>query len=270
MVNRGGITFAYRAADETGGSSEQIARAYVAVREIFDLRGFVIAVEATDNSVATVVQTDLYLTFRRLLDRATRWFVQHRPDGVAIDQEIEQFSDPVRSLLPRTGELQRGEERERFVERAREFEEAGVPEELARLGAGLLESMPLLDIIERSRLRGWNLEEVAEVYYALSARVHFDDLLVRISALPQHDRWGAMARAAMRDDVYAAMIELAACVFEQTSGGDPEARVDEWFEQGGPSGRRSLDEALAAIGAEPETGLATLSVALRRLRSLVR
>src|SRR5690606_9647409 len=59
MVNRGGITFAFRAADETGAPTEQIARAFVAAREILDLRGFVTAVEATDNVVAARVQTDL-------------------------------------------------------------------------------------------------------------------------------------------------------------------------------------------------------------------
>ncbi|MFV0434018.1 MAG: NAD-glutamate dehydrogenase [Leucobacter sp.] len=270
MVNRGGITFAYRATDETGASSEQIARAYVAVREIFDLAGFVIEVEATDNIVSTDVQTDLYLTFRRLLDRATRWFVQHRPDGVDIGVEIERFSDSVQRHAGRMGELLHEEELERFETDVRAFEEAGVPAELALRGAGLLESMSLLDIIERCRLRDWNLDEVTEVYYALTARVHFDDLLIRVSALPQDDRWGATARAAMRDDLYAVMIELAASVIEQTSAGDPDERIANWIEQGGPSARRALDESLAAVRAGDHTGLATLSVALRRLRSLVR
>ena len=270
MVNRGGITFAYRASDETGASSEQVARAYVAVREIFDLSGFVAAVEATDNLVSTRTQTELYLTFRRLLDRATRWVVQHRPDGVGIGDEIERFSAPVQGLLTRLRELQQGEERRRFDERAEEFEAAGVPDELARRGAGLIESVALLDIIECARSRDWDLDELAELYYALSDRVHFNDLLARVTGLSQDDRWTSMARAAMRDDVYTVMIELATSAFEQTEAGDADRRVEQWIERGAPASRRALDEAIAAIEAAPETGLATLSVALRRLRSLVR
>jgi len=270
MVNRGGITFAYRAADETGASSEQIARAYVAVREIFDLHGFVTAVEATDNNVATNVQTELYLTFRRLLDRATRWFVQHRPGGVDIGAEIELFADAVQQISGRLGELLRGKDLEDYQGRRLAFEDAGVPEGLARWGAGLLELTPLLDIIERSRVCGWKLDEVAEVYFALSEAVRFDDLLVRVSALPQEDRWGSMARAAMRDDMYAVMIELTSSIIEHTEPGDPEARIATWLEQGGAAAHRAVEEALAAVQAGEETGLATLSVALRRLRSLVR
>src|SRR5699024_5280994 len=45
MVNRGGITFAYRASDETGASSDQVARAFVTSREIFDMASYTDAVE---------------------------------------------------------------------------------------------------------------------------------------------------------------------------------------------------------------------------------
>ncbi|PPF34644.1 NAD-glutamate dehydrogenase [Pseudoclavibacter sp. AY1H1] len=270
MVNRGGITFAYRAQDETGATSEEIARAYVAAREIFDLRGFVVEIEATDNLVPASIQTELYLGFRRLLDRATRWIVQHRPDSIDVGAEIERFSGPVAQFASRMGELQQGEERERFDARVQEFEDAAVPRALALRGAGLLELMPLLDIIERADQHGWDLEEFVGLYYVLSARVSFDDMLVRATALPQDDRWGSMARAAMRDDLYAVMIELAASVMTQTAPAEHTARIDAWISQLGPSATRALDEAADAVHAGDDTGLATLSVALRRLRSLVR
>ncbi|MDL9978328.1 NAD-glutamate dehydrogenase [Microbacterium sp. ASV49] len=270
MVNRGGITFASRAADETGASSEQIARAYVAVREIYDLRGFVVAVEATDNVVPTAVQTDLYLTFRRLLDRATRWFVQHRPDGFDIGEQIADFHAPIASLWAEIGDLLRGNDLERFERRMRELENAGVPAELARHGAGTLDVFSLLDVIECSRLREWDQRELAALYFALSARLRFEQILTKTTALPQDDRWGSMARASVRDDLYAIMIELTATIAQQTPVADPDVRIESWLEQGGATARRVLEEALAAAHAEDGSRLATLSVAVRRLRSLIR
>ncbi|MDQ4215851.1 NAD-glutamate dehydrogenase [Microbacterium capsulatum] len=270
MVNRGGITFASRAADETGASSEHIARAYVAVREIFDLRGFVIAVEATDNLVPTAVQTDLYLTFRRLLDRATRWFVQHRADGLDIGRQIEDFRPPIARLWAELEQVLQGEDLDRFQRRVTELDDAGVPTELARHGAGVLDAFPLLDIAESSRLHGWDLRELAGVYFALSAQLRFDEMLSKATALPQSDRWGSMARATMRDDLYAVLIELTASIAQHTAPMDPAARIEAWLEQGGHSARRLLDEAMAAAHAQDGSGLATLSVAVRRLRSLVR
>ncbi|MBL3685594.1 NAD-glutamate dehydrogenase [Leucobacter zeae] len=271
MVNRGGITFAYRAADETGATSEQIASAFVVVREVFDLRGFVVAVEATDNAVSTDVQTDLYVSFRRLLDRATRWFVQHRPDGLDIGDEIERFRAPAERLSARLGELVRGDERARIDSRVAELEAAGVPADLARRGADLLAFFVLLDIVEVAEARGWDIDVVADVYFAMSDRVQFEELLTRVSALPQDDRWGSMARAAMRDDLYSVMIGLTASAIERTDAGDDaEARIEAWLEQGGAPAKRALAEALGAARAEDGDGLATLSVALRRLRSLVK
>jgi glutamate dehydrogenase len=272
MVNRGGITFASRSIDETGASSEDIVRAYVAVREIFDLRGFVAAVEATDNVVSADKQTDLYLSFRQLLDRAARWFMQHRPDGVNIGKEIEAFSGPVTELTEQLSSLLRGDDLAVFSARAADLEAAGVPTDLARRTAGLLASLTLLDIVEQSHLRGWDLEEVAGVFFAMSARLRIDELLDRVAALPQDDRWGSMARAAMRDDLYAVLTALTASVITHTEAGASEdgmARIDDWLVKGGTAAQRAVEETLAAARAEDGAGLATLSVALRRLRSLV-
>ncbi|WP_278236736.1 NAD-glutamate dehydrogenase [Isoptericola sp. AK164] len=269
MVNRGGITFAYRATDETGASTDQIARAFVAAREIFDLRGFVEAVEATDNVVATAVQTDLYLEFRRLLDRAARWFVHHRSDGLDVGAEIEAFAGPVRTYGSRLGELFQGEELRQYAEQVEALEAAGCGPELARRGASLLGALPLLDVAELAETRGWDLDEVAQTYFALSGRLGVPDMLTRVSALPQDDRWDSMARAALRDDLYAVTIALTASVLEATESGSAVERIDAWVEDGGAAAGRALDALVTASGVE-DPGIATLSVALRQLRSLVR
>jgi len=269
MVNRGGITFAYRAADETGASSEQIARAFVAAREIFDLRGFVIAVEATDNIVSTRVQTELYLTFRRLLDRAARWFVQHRPDHVDIGAEIEAFSDLIGAYTGRCRELLSGDDLRRYDERVAELEQAGVGSDLARRGAGLVVSLQLLEIAELARARGWSPDEVAGVYFAISARTRFDDLLTDVSDLPQDDRWDSMARAALRDDLYATTVRLTASVIERTGPGEAADRVAAWLSDGGDVARRAVD-ALDSVHRVEQPGIAALSVAVRQLRALIR
>ncbi|GAA4732059.1 NAD-glutamate dehydrogenase [Isoptericola chiayiensis] len=269
MVNRGGITFAYRAGDETGAPTEQIARAFVAAREIMDLRGFVTAVEATDNVVDTRVQTDLYLEFRRLLDRTARWFVQHRSDRIDVGAEIESFAEPVGAFVPRLGELFQGEELRQYTARVAELEEAGCGAELARRGAGLLGSLPLLDVADLAAAQDWDLEQVARTYFALSARIGVPDLLTGVSGLPQDDRWDSMARAALRDDLYAATVALTASVLTGTDAGTADERIAAWLDDGGAVARRAMD-ALSTAHSVDEPGIATLSVALRQLRSLAR
>ena len=132
MVNRGGITFAFRAMEETGATPEQIARAFVVCREIFDLPSFVREVEALDNVVSTDVQSQLYLEFRRLIDRSMRWFLHLAP----VAARRRQRGGPVRrggraSSPRRSSDLLKGAELKRLQRNAAGLEKVGVPEDLA-------------------------------------------------------------------------------------------------------------------------------------------
>lgn len=268
MVNRGGITFAYRAADETGATSEQIARAFVASREIFGLRSFVQAVEATDNVVPTLVQTDLYLTFRRLLDRASRWFVLNRADMVDVEREVDRFGGPVSTWATRLGEVLQGGDAERHRDKVAELTDAGFAPEFAERGAALLASLSLLDIVATAGADPADVEEVARLYYAVSATIGFDYLMRCVSELPQDDRWDSMARAAMRDDLQSVLIALTRAVRDSTAPDEsPQDRIATWAAAGGAQTKRALD-ALTAVREVDSPGIATLSVALRTLRSL--
>jgi glutamate dehydrogenase len=112
--------------------------------------------------------------------------------------------------------------------------------------------------------------ETAELYYALSEHLNVDQMLTSISALERGNRWHALARLSLRDDVYAS---LRAITLDALRHSDPEDSADEkiaHWEQANSSrlsrARVSLDE----IGQSGQLDLATLSVAARQLRSTVR
>ncbi len=107
MVNRGGITFAYRAGEETGAGPVEVTRAYTVAREVFALPDFWTRIEALDNQVPTAAQCALFLESRRLLDRATRWVLTSRGGRVDVEAEIARFRDEVARLTPLVPELHR-------------------------------------------------------------------------------------------------------------------------------------------------------------------
>ncbi|UFU03278.1 NAD-glutamate dehydrogenase [Ruania suaedae] len=269
MVNRGGITFAFRATDETGADSEQVARAFVACREIYDLDSYVEAVEALDHQVPSSVQTQMYLDFRRLLDRSSRWLVTRRSEPVDVAAEVERFAAPVRELVGRLPQLLRGSQERRCAGTAEELTEAGVPAELAQRAATLLPSLALLDVVELTDGGPEPLEDVAALYFSLSERFGVDDLLTQVAALGLDDRWDALARASLRDDLMVTVRDLTRTVQQATpDGGAPEARIDAWEPQAGVRLERA-EQSLPQVTAIEDAGLAPLSVAVRVLRSLV-
>ena len=270
MVNRGGITFAFRAVEETGATPEQVARAYVVCREIFDLAGYVRRVEATDNVVSTVAQTALYLEFRRLLDRAVRWFLTSRPATLDIAAEVARFRPGIERYAGRVPELLQGSERARLTRRAKDLQAKGVPEELALTAASLLDCYSLLDCVEIAEETGERLDDVVGVYYLTSETFSIDAMLTRVSALPREDRWDALARGALRDDLYAVLESLTRSVLEVSHArSDAPDRLAEWAELNADALGRAR-AALGGIERMSHAGIAALSVALRTLRTVTR
>ncbi|GAB78365.1 glutamate dehydrogenase [Austwickia chelonae] len=270
VVNRGGITFMFRAAEETGGSPEQIATAFVIAREIFDLRSFVEAVEQLDNVVSTDIQTRMYLQFRRLLDRSVRWLLQRRPGRVDVAAEIERFSAPIADLGAQLPDLLVGEEAERQRASAQQMMEAGVPEALAVRWAGLLDLYACLDIVELAQDLDQPVVEVAKVYFATSEHFGVDGMLGRVAELPRKNRWDALARGAMRDDLYSALESLTRSIVTSTElSQEAPQRLASWLETNAAAMERTR-AALSGIDDLEQPGLAPLSVALRTLRGVAR
>ena len=270
MVNRGGITFAYRAGEETGASPDQVARAYVVCREIFDLAGYVRQVEATDNVVSTGAQTALYLEFRRLIDRSVRWFLTSRPAVLDIAAEVARFRPGIETYAGRMPELLQGSERSRLLRRAKDLQGKGIPEDLALVAASLLDGYSLLDIIEIAEETGEKLEDVVGVYFLTSETFSIDRMLGRVTMLPRDDRWDAMARGALRDDLYAVLESLTRSVLEVSNRrSGPAERLAEWSELNADALSRARG-ALGGIERMTHAGIAALSVALRTLRTVTK
>ncbi|MEO1102940.1 MAG: NAD-glutamate dehydrogenase domain-containing protein, partial [Pseudomonadota bacterium] len=74
MINRGGPTFMIRVSDQTGASVTEIARAFAAARDTYNLIGLNEDVDRLDAKIPGDVQLSLYALARRLLLDATIWF----------------------------------------------------------------------------------------------------------------------------------------------------------------------------------------------------
>ncbi len=268
-VNRGGLSFLYRAQEETGASLADILRAYVVVRDVYDLRALWRALEALDGTVPASAQTALILEVRRLIDRAVRWLVANRRSAIDVTAEIARLRPGVAVLLPQMAELFQGRERDELQAHISSMTLVGLPDDVAAWGTRVMYGFGLLDVVEVAHTTGRDVTEVASVYFILSERFRVDELLSKISALPRQDRWQTMARMALRYDLYAALAELT---IEVLASSDPTAsaadRVAEW-EQANQANIARTTNTLSEF-TDSVADLAPLSVLLRQIRTLVR
>ncbi|MFD6878811.1 MULTISPECIES: NAD-glutamate dehydrogenase [unclassified Streptomyces] len=269
-VNTGGSTFLHRLREETGASLEEIVRAQLAAREIFGLADVWDEVEALDNKVDASVQTRVRLHSRRLVERGTRWLLNNRPQPLQITETIEAFGRRVSEVWAELPKLVRGADLDWYRSIMDELTGEGVPEELAAKVAGFSSAFPTLDIVAIADRTGVDPLDVAEVYYDLADRLDITQLMDRIIELPRADRWQSMARASIREDLFAAHAALTADVLAVGNGtSTPEERFKAWEDKNAAiigRARSTLEE----IQGSDDFDLANLSVAMRTMRSLLR
>ncbi|MFH8464052.1 NAD-glutamate dehydrogenase [Streptomyces sp. NPDC017991] len=269
-VNTGGTSFLHRLREETGASLEEIVRAQTAARAIFNSSSVWDRVEALDNTVDAGVQTRIRLHSRRLVERGTRWLLNNRPQPIQLAETIGFFQERVTQVWGELPNLLRGADLEWYQQIYDELSGAGVPDELAQHVAGFSSAFPTLDIVAVGDRMGKEPMAVAEVYYDLGDRLRITQLMDRIIELPRADRWQSMARASIREDLYAAHAALTADVLAAGNGSaTPEQRFKAWEEKNAAilaRARTTLEE----IQGSESFDLANLSVAMRTMRTMLR
>ncbi|GAA0266870.1 NAD-glutamate dehydrogenase [Cryptosporangium japonicum] len=270
VVNHGGISFVYRAMEETGATPADIVRAYAVVRDVFGLDKLWKAANELDASVPATAQTAVMVQARRVLDRGVRWLLQSRSGTIDVEGEIERLRPGMAELTADVGGLMLGREAERYRGFAAELESEGVPTELADRVTATLYGFGLLDVVELARQTDLSRREVATLYYTLSERFRIDEMLDRISALPRADRWQALARLALRYDLYSTLDSLTREVLRRVPGDLPaEERVSRWADANADNISRALTT-LGLLAEDAPSDLATLTVVLRQIRTVVR
>ncbi|TKI61273.1 NAD-glutamate dehydrogenase [Nocardioides jishulii] len=271
LVNGAGLTYWMRLASETGQSAAELTRANFVAREIFGSEALGFEVAALDNRLPASAQTRMRIEMRTLVERASRWLVGHYDPPIDSEGLVDGLSVPVQRLMAALPGLLDGRERHAFEERRATLTAQGVDPALATRVAVLPSAYALLGVVETARREELDPEAVARVHFALGERLALPVLVRAVVALPRVDRWQAMARAALRDDLYSVHARLTSEVLA-VGGHDPGAPAEElveaWADQRGERVATAADTLEEIVG-DGEADLARMSVGLRVVRSLL-
>jgi glutamate dehydrogenase len=271
VIDTGGITFAYRVTEDAGVDYADAVRAFAATDAIFGIGATWRRIRAAGDGGVPVAVTDrMTLDLRRLLDRSARWLLNYRPQPLAVGAETNRFAATVAALTPGMPRWLRGDDQAIVAKETAEFVADGVDRDLAYAVASGLYQYSLLDVIDIADITDREPAEVADTYFAVMDYLGTDGLLSAVSRLPRDDRWHALARLAIRDDIYGS---LRALCFDVLAAGEPdesgEEKIAEWERSNGSRVHRAR-RTLTEIYDSDARDLATLSVAARQIRSMTR
>ncbi|MFT4042171.1 MAG: NAD-glutamate dehydrogenase [Gordonia sp. (in: high G+C Gram-positive bacteria)] len=268
VIDGAGLTHLFRLREATGATTTEAVRAFVVAERVFGMSDLFTRILHAPAPVAVVDSMMFYA--RRLLFRASRWFLAFRPQPLAIAAEITRYTDRIAELSTVFDGWFGASSAADVDQRVAHYESAGVATDLARTVAVSLHRFCLLDIIDAAEIADRDPVEVGELYFAVMENFGLEDLLTAVSRLDSGDRWHALARLALRDDIHGALRAVTLKILESSEPDESTAdKITEW-EASYSSRLGRVRAVLTDIEHTANLDLATLSVAARQLRSVIR
>ena len=271
MVNRGGPNFTFRLGEETGASPADIARAFTAVQEIFEIDQLWADIESLDNKVVAGTQLEMLSDMVGLVERGTRWLLRNRRPPLDIAATVDYFRAGVRELTESFPKPLAAANRLTLRRRSKHLTHDDVPPALAARVGSLFALSSALDIVEVAKMGGRDVRYVASVYFALAARLEFEWLRQQIAGLRTQNHWHTFAKSALRNDLHIQQRHLTAEVLQQNARRNASAKtvVASWV----AANQAVVDHftgLMSELKASESVDFAMLSVALREVHRLLR
>ena len=261
MVNRVGSTFVHRLSELTGAPAPQVVRAYLLAREVFASVELWQQIEMLDNRVADSVQCEMVVEWRRLISRATTWFLRSRRLQEPLAQGAKRLQPAVAFLRERL------EPEAAASAQAVAWAQAGVPRELAQRVGAADRLFSALDIAEIAEAGHSPLDATSAVHFGIGERLGLERLRQQIEQLPAETHWQSLAKVALADDLADLQRSIALDAVSRHPGTAAD-KLAAW-ETGNPAAYARAKRLVGELADATPPDLAMLSVALRELRNLV-
>ena len=187
-------------------------------------------IEELDGVVAADTQTAMYLESRKLVERASRWLLRRRRRPLPVATTAEFFTARVARVAELLPTRLRGAPREHLEAETARLTALGVRRRPrpSRRRPRCARTPRSTSPISRSR-RAVDVDDVLAVYVVIGDKLGLDWLRDRIVELPRDDRWQALSRRALHEDVETEHRSLTAAILASTDAGfEPETAFGVW------------------------------------------
>src|SRR5262249_52200369 len=92
-----GFVFAQNMMRGSGLGPGDVAQAYIAARDAFNLRELWAAIEGLDG-VTAALQSQLFTSVNRFIEHCCRWFMQHVPRSLTIADVMARYAKGIKTV----------------------------------------------------------------------------------------------------------------------------------------------------------------------------
>jgi glutamate dehydrogenase len=265
MINRVGGSFVTNLMEISGAQPADIARAFIVVRDAFDLRSIWDDIEALDNKVSSDMQETLLQGVNLLIERATLWLLRGLPHPINIGDSINEFRPGIEQLKHIIRDVAPDDVIDHVDYRVQRYVDAGVPADLGRRVAYLLLLISSFDIVRIHADCRTGMADVARLYFHIGEAFGLGWLRYGAEQLPAENHWQKLAAAAVIEELYTHQKGIALRIVNATGGGS--GSLDKWSATNAvivEQSRQMMNE----LEAVEQVDLSMLAVASRHLSTI--
>jgi len=263
IVNRGGPAMAARLAEETQRSSADVAHAFLAAREVFELPALWSRLDALDGMVKGAAQLALYQVIQSLVNAQTLWFLRNGSAISDLEATIARHRAGVAALKGALGSVLTPRRQALFAAEARRLGGAGIPDQLG-LDVAALELLgfapSITEIAEETKAP---VADAARIYLAIGEHLHIGELASKAAGLATPDYYDRLAVAQALNKLAAAQVAFTRSVIRSANAG-----AEAWLAVQGDRFAR-VRTMLAEFAGEGPLTVARLLVAAGQLSDLI-
>ena len=268
VINRAGLTFVYDVKEETGLAVDEIAAAFLLVREAFTLGKLWPAIDALDYKVTADTQIRMHMDIAEFVKHQAIWFLHNSPRPLKICRLAEKYGKELSALMHSPDKILGPLAQKNYKAGWQALKEKGVPADVARSVASLSAMGASCDIVNVALKLERGVEEVGKAYYGLGHQIGFDWLGQEARRTAIEDHWDQLAAHAIIDDLADQQRELTRHVLTKGKGMSSNAAVSKWLKDNKVTLIRS-EKLMSDLKSSGQVNIARLGFAARHIRSIL-
>ena len=267
MINHGGPSFISRIVDRTGAQMDQIASAYLAVMDAFDLDAMFDEIDALDGKINGELQLELYSILRDRIISQTVWFVRYGDFSNGIGPVCTLYRKSVAKVTPLLDTIMPEFLTRRVKADVDRFRQAGVPAKLATSLARLPFAGLIPDITFAAQQCNKPLEHAARVFFAVTHVFRIGRMVQAARHLETTDYYDSLALDRALQSLHLARRDIVVDILG--SPGEAKNVVDRWMSDHAAEVERTSSQ-MAGIVENDQATVSRLTVAANILADLAR
>ncbi|MSP33668.1 MAG: NAD-glutamate dehydrogenase [Rickettsiales bacterium] len=280
VINRVGISFINQIAQESGFDVVAVVKSFIITCDSFGLRKVWEDVENVDKTVAAHIQTQMFLSANKLLERSMLWLLHNQVSG-NLTTIVARFKKIASELSKILTQVLAEASRDSYEIKVERYVLNNVEPILARKIAAMDPIASAFDIAEilakvekSSAITGGSkidLKVIAKIYFEVGTRFSLKWLRSKLSDLASEGYWQKLSSKTIIEDLYLSQMKISQEIVYSNCKKDEFSEADAmriWIEKVKLLVER-YDNFVLDLKSYPNPDMSMFVVALNRIKPLV-